>query len=150
RSGPDKMEKNLYVIHTYSVYENKVKDNVENRVQTMGMEDHIFRVIMPEDEETEINNCKKRKDNRKFFTVYVLKKMIMNDDSWYVVRNTPGVTGFIGSSGGGTKPTPLLPEEVDAILKRMGMTEPEVKVDFELKENVRVTDGPFTDFTGTI
>ncbi|HLR09187.1 MAG TPA: transcription termination/antitermination protein NusG [Bacillota bacterium] len=144
------MEKNWYVIHTYSGYENKVKANLEKRVQTMGMEDHIFRVIVPEDEETEIKNGKKRVVKKKFFPGYVLTEMIMTDDSWYVVRNTPGVTGFIGSSGGGTKPTPLLPEEVDAILKRMGMTEPEVKVDFELKENVRVTDGPFTDFTGTI
>ncbi|HEX6593751.1 MAG TPA: transcription termination/antitermination protein NusG [Bacillota bacterium] len=144
------MESNWYVIHTYSGYENKVKANLEKRVQTMGMEDKIFRVIVPEDEQTEIKDGKKKVVKKKFFPGYVLAEMIMTDDSWYVVRNTPGVTGFIGSSGGGTKPTPLLPEEIDSILKRMGMDENVVQVEFEVKENVRVTDGPFTNFTGTI
>ncbi|WBX81183.1 transcription termination/antitermination protein NusG [Virgibacillus salarius] len=144
------MEKNWYVVHTYSGYENKVKMNLEKRVQSMGMEDKIFRVIVPEDEETEIKNGKKKVSKKKFFHSYVLTEMIMTDDSWYVVRNTPGVTGFIGSSGGGTKPTPLLPEEVESVLKRMGVTEAVVQFEFELKENVRVTDGPFTDFTGSI
>lgn len=144
------MEKNWYVIHTYSGYENKVMMNLSKRVETMGMEDLIFRVIVPEDEETEIKDGKTKVSKKKFFPGYVLAEMVMTDDSWYVVRNTPGVTGFIGSSGGGTKPTPLLPEEVDTILKRMGMTSSKVQVDFEIKENVRVTDGPFTDFTGTI
>lgn len=144
------MEKNWYVIHTYSGYENKVMTNLQKRVESMGMEDKIFRVIVPEDEETEIKDGKKKVTKKKFFPGYVLAEMIMTDDSWYVVRNTPGVTGFIGSSGGGTKPTPLLPEEVDTILKQMGMAESTVQVDFELKENVRVTDGPFSNFTGTI
>ncbi|TQS76088.1 transcription termination/antitermination protein NusG [Ornithinibacillus gellani] len=144
------MEKNWYVVHTYSGYENKVKTNLEKRVETMRMEDKIFRVLVPEDEETEIKDGKKKVSKKKFFPGYVLAEMIMTDDSWYVVRNTPGVTGFIGSSGGGTKPTPLLPEEVDAILKRMGMADRVVQIDFELKENVRVTDGPFSNFTGTI
>ncbi|OZU87233.1 transcription termination/antitermination protein NusG [Virgibacillus indicus] len=144
------MEKNWYVVHTYSGYENKVKMNLEKRVETMGMEDKIFRVIVPEDEETEIKNGKKKVVKKKFFPGYVLTEMVMTDDSWYVVRNTPGVTGFIGSSGGGTKPTPLLPEEAETVLKRMGVNESTVQVDFELKENVRVKDGPFTDFAGTI
>ncbi|MGM8212743.1 transcription termination/antitermination protein NusG [Virgibacillus sp. W0430] len=144
------MEKNWYVVHTYSGYENKVKMNLEKRVETMGMEDKIFRVIVPEDEETEIKDGKKKVSKKKFFPGYVLAEMIMTDDSWYVVRNTPGVTGFVGSSGQGTKPTSLLPHEVDAVLKRMGMDEKVVHIDFELKENVRVTDGPFSDFTGTI
>ncbi|WP_163971930.1 transcription termination/antitermination protein NusG [Oceanobacillus halotolerans] len=144
------MEKKWYVVHTYSGYENKVKTNLEKRVETMGMEDNIFRVIVPEDEETEIKNGKKKVVKKKVFPGYVLAEMIMTDDSWYVVRNTPGVTGFLGSSGGGTKPTPLLPEEAESILKRMGVDESVVQVDFELKENVRVTDGPFTDFTGSI
>ncbi|MFD2627740.1 transcription termination/antitermination protein NusG [Oceanobacillus kapialis] len=144
------MEKNWYVVHTYSGYENKVKMNLEKRVESMGMEDKIFRVIVPEDEETEIKNGKKKVLKKKFFPGYVLTEMVMTDDSWYVVRNTPGVTGFIGSSGGGTKPTPLLPEEVETVLKRMGVEESVVQIDFELKENVRVTDGPFTDFTGSI
>src|SRR5699024_2324190 len=144
------MESKCYVIHTYSGYENKVKANLEKRVETMEMEDKIFRVIVPEDEQTEIKDGKKKVVKKKFFPGYVLAEMIMTDDSWYVVRNTPGVTGFIGSSGGGTKPTPLFPEEIDSILKRMGMDDQVVQVEFEVKENVRVTDGPFSNFTGTI
>ncbi|RKQ32360.1 transcription termination/antitermination protein NusG [Oceanobacillus halophilus] len=144
------MEKKWYVVHTYSGYENKVRMNLEKRVETMGMEDKIFRVIVPEEEETEIKNGKKKIVKKKFFPGYVLTEMIMTDDSWYVVRNTPGVTGFVGSSGHGSKPTPLLPEEVDNLLKQMGVEAPKVEVDFELKENVRVKEGPFTDFTGSI
>src|SRR5690625_4218893 len=144
------MEKNWYVIHTYSGYENKVKTNLEKRVETMGMEDKIFLVLVPEDEKTEIKDGRKKLTKKKFFPGYVLAEMVMTDDSWYVVRNTPGVTEFVGSSGQGARPIPLLPDEVDAILKRMGVTEPVVQIDFELKENVRVSDGPFTNFTGTI
>ncbi|KPH76303.1 MULTISPECIES: transcription termination/antitermination protein NusG [Bacillaceae] len=144
------MEKQWYVVHTYSGYENKVKMNLEKRVETMGMEEKIFRVIVPEEEETEIKNGKKKVVKKKFFPGYVLTEMIMTDDSWYVVRNTPGVTGFVGSSGHGSKPTPLLPEEVDTLLKQLGVDETRVEVDFELQENVRVKEGPFTDFTGTI
>src|SRR5690625_1965495 len=144
------MEKNWYVIHTYSGYENKVKTNLEKRVETMGMEDKIFRVLVPEDEETEIKDGRKKVKKKKFFPGYVLAEMIMTDDSWYVVRNTPGVTGFVGSSGQGAKPTSLLPHEVEAILKRMGVKDQAVNIDFELKENVRVSDGPFKNFTGTI
>jgi len=144
------MEKNWYVAHTYSGYENKVKMNLEKRVETMGMEDKIFRVIVPERDETEIKNGKKKVMKKKVFPGYVLTEMIMTDDSWYVVRNTPGVTGFVGSSGQGSKPTPLLPDEVDRILKQMGMDRQNVDVDFEVKENVRVTEGPFADFSGTI
>src|SRR5690625_3407639 len=144
------MEKNWYVIHTYSGYENKVKANLEKRVETMGMEDKIFRVLVPEDEETKIKDGQKKVSMKKVFPGYVLTEMIMTDDSWYVVRNTPGVTGFVGSSGQGARPLPLLPDEVDAILQRMGVSEPVVKIDFEIKENVRVSDGPFANFTGTI
>ncbi|RYG72765.1 transcription termination/antitermination protein NusG [Lentibacillus lipolyticus] len=144
------MEKNWYVIHTYSGYENKVKTNLQKRVETMDMEDKIFRVIVPEEEETEMKNGKKKVVKKKFFPGYVLAEMIMTDDSWYVVRNTPGVTGFVGSSGHGTKPTPLLPDEVDTVLKQMGVKEEAPKINFEVKENVNITDGPFADFTGTI
>lgn len=144
------MEKSWYVVHTYSGYENKVKTNLEKRVETMGMEDKIFRVLVPEDEETEIKNGKKKTAKKKVFPGYVLAEMIMTDDSWYVVRNTPGVTGFVGSTGSGSKPISLLPEEAETILKRMGMKETVVDIDFEVKESVRVTDGPFTDFTGSI
>ncbi|MCC3358868.1 transcription termination/antitermination protein NusG [Bacillus sp. REN16] len=144
------MEKNWYVVHTYSGYENKVKTNLEKRVETMGMQDKIFRVVVPEDEETEIKNGKTKTVKKKVFPGYVLVELIMTDDSWYVVRNTPGVTGFVGSAGSGSKPTPLLPDEVTFILKRMGMDERPKEVDFELKETVRVKEGPFMNFTGAI
>lgn len=144
------MEKNWYVVHTYSGYENKVKANLEKRVETMGMQDKIFRVIIPEEQETEFKDGKKRTVMRKTFPGYVLVELIMTDDAWYVVRNTPGVTGFIGSSGGGTKPTPLLPEEADFILKQMGMTERKVEVDFSIGELVEVLEGPFAHFQGKV
>ncbi|TCP24148.1 transcription antitermination protein nusG [Scopulibacillus darangshiensis] len=144
------MEKNWYVVHTYSGYENKVKTNLEKRVESMGMSDKIFRILVPVDEETEIKNGKKKTALKKVFPGYVLTEMVMTDDSWYVVRNTPGVTGFVGSTGAGSKPTPLLPDEVEAILKQMGIKEAKVDVDFELKEQVRVNEGPFADFVGTI
>lgn len=144
------METAWYVIHTYAGYENKVKVNLEKRVETMGMQDKIFQVIVPEEEETTIKDGKKQVKTKKVFPGYVLAEMIMTDDSWYVVRNTPGVTGFVGSSGHGTKPTPLLPEEVDAVLRRMGVQKTEVQVDFEVNENVRVKEGPFADMEGTI
>ena len=144
------MEKNWYVIHTYSGYENKVRTNLERRVESMGMQDKIFRVIVPEDEETEIKDGKKKVTKKKFFPGYVLAEMIMTDDSWYVVRNTPGVTGFVGSSGQGAKPTPLLPGEAETVLKRMGVTDKPIQSDYDLNETVRVTDGPFANFEGTI
>ncbi|MFC7365938.1 MULTISPECIES: transcription termination/antitermination protein NusG [Bhargavaea] len=144
------MEKNWYVVHTYSGYENKVKANLEKRVETMGMLDKIFRVIVPEEQETELKDGKKKTVMRKTFPGYVLVEMIMTDDSWYVVRNTPGVTGFIGSSGGGAKPTPLMPDEVDFILRQMGMKEAKVEMDIEEGELVEVLEGPFANFQGTV
>src|SRR5699024_12736566 len=126
-----------------------VKTTLEKRVETMGMDDIMCRVIVPEREETEMKDGKKKGSMKKFFPGYVLAEMIMPDDSWYVVRNTPGGTGFVGSSGQGTKPTPLLPHEVDRLLKQMGMSENKVTVNFEMKENVKVTDGPFSDFMET-
>ncbi|WP_338752599.1 transcription termination/antitermination protein NusG [Bacillus sp. FJAT-52991] len=144
------MEKNWYVVHTYSGYENKVKANLEKRVESMGMQDKIFRVIVPEEEETDIKNGKKKVTKRKVFPGYVLVEIVMTDDSWYVVRNTPGVTGFVGSSGHGSKPTPLLPDEVKNILKQMGMDERRKEADFEVNETVIVNDGPFADFEGTV
>ena len=144
------MEKNWYVVHTYSGYENKVKTNLEKRVETMGMQDKIFRVVVPEEEEREIKNNKEKITKKKVFPGYVLVEIIMTDDSWYVVRNTPGVTGFVGSAGSGSKPTALLPEEVEMILKQMGMDEQHADFDFELKETVLVQEGPFANFEGTI
>jgi transcriptional antiterminator NusG len=144
------MEKRWYVLHTYSGYENKVKTNLEKRVESMDMTDKIFRVLVPMEEEIENKNGKKKTVMKKVFPGYVLVEMIMTDDSWYVVRNTPGVTGFIGSTGAGSKPTPLMPEEVSSILKQMGMSDPKPKINFDLKESIRVTDGPFANFVGVI
>ena len=144
------MEKNWYVVHTYSGYENKVKANLEKRVESMGMQDKIFRVIVPEEEETDIKNGKKKTVKRKVFPGYVLVEIVMTDDSWYVVRNTPGVTGFVGSSGAGSKPTPLLPEEINSILKHMGVNERPIDIDFEIGETVKVNEGPFANFTGSV
>lgn len=141
------MEKKWYVIHTYSGYENKVKTNLEKRVESMGMEDQIFRVIVPMEEEVEVKDGKKKVALRKTFPGYVLVEMIMTDESWYVVRNTPGVTGFVGS---GSKPIPLHQSEAQAILKQMGIAEARPKVDFSLGESVRVTAGPFKDFIGLV
>lgn len=116
----------------------------------MGMSDKIFRVVVPEEEETDYKNGKKKVVKRKVFPGYVLVEIVMTDDSWYVVRNTPGVTGFVGSAGSGSKPTPLLPEEVVMILKRMGVEEKRVDINYELGETVRVKEGPFANFTGSI
>lgn len=141
------MDKNWYVIHTYSGYENKVKANLERRVESMAMEDKIFRVLVPMEEEVEIKDGKKKIVKRKVFPGYVLVEMIMSDDSWYVVRNTPGVTGFVGS---GAKPIPLHDGEVKAILHQMGIEEQRPRVDYELGESIKVIGGPFQNFAGVI
>ncbi|WCK54678.1 transcription termination/antitermination protein NusG [Aneurinibacillus sp. Ricciae_BoGa-3] len=144
------MEKHWYVVHTYSGYENKVKTNLEKRVESMGMEDKIFRVMIPTEDETEVRDGKKKVVTKKVFPGYVLVEMAMTDDSWYVVRNTPGVTGFVGSAGAGSKPTPLLPEEVASIMKQMGVEETAPRFDFVLKEMVKVKEGPFANMVGSI
>jgi transcriptional antiterminator NusG len=136
-----------YVIHTYSGYENKVKTNLEHRVDSMGVQDKIFRVVIPTEEEIEIKDGQRRTVQKKVFPGYVLVQMLMSDDSWYVVRNTPGVTGFVGS---GTRPSPLDDSDVKRILKQMKMEAPKVKVSFTLGERVKVVDGPFTDFIGVV
>jgi transcriptional antiterminator NusG len=141
------MAKNWYVIHTYSGYENKVKTNLEKRVESMNMEDKIFRVLVPMEDEIEIKNGKKKVSKRKVFPGYVLVEMKMTDDSWYVVRNTPGVTGFVGS---GSKPIPLLEFEVSAILRQMGLEKVRAKIDVNVGQSVRVISGPFKDFIGIV
>jgi len=144
------MEKRCYVVHTYSGYENKVKANLEKRVESMGMEDKIFRVLVPMEEEVVNKDGKKKTVMRKVYPGYVLVEMVQTDDSWYVVRNTPGVTGFVGSTGAGSKPTALLPEEVEQILKHMGMDEPKETIEFDVKESVRIKVGPFANFVGSV
>lgn len=123
---------------------------MEKRVESMGMEDKIFRVLVPMEEEIVNKDGKKKTVMRKVYPGYVLVEMVQTDDSWYVVRNTPGVTGFVGSTGSGSKPTALLPEEVEQILKHMGMVEPKAKIDFEIKESVRIMVGPFANFVGSV
>ena len=136
-----------YVIHTYSGYENKVKTNLEHRIQSMDMGDKIYQVLVPTEEEIEIKNGKRHPVERKIFPGYVLVEMVMSDDSWYVVRNTPGVTSFVGS---GNKPTELTDTEVRAILRQIKLDAPKYKVAFTKGEAVRVTDGPFTDLHGVV
>lgn len=140
-------EKNWYVIHTYSGYENKVKANLERKVHSMGMEHEIFRVLVPMEDEVEIKDGKKKVTKRKVFPGYVLVEMIVSDRSWYVVRNTPGVTGFVGS---GTKPIPLSSAEVKHILKSMGIEDSKTKVDIKVKQLVRITSGAFENWTATV
>lgn len=143
-----------YVIHTYSGYENKVKTNLEHRIQTMDAKDLIFQVVVPTEDEIEIRDGQRRTVARKIFPGYVLTQMIelKEDDiessrAWFVVRNTPGVTGFVGS---GTRPVPLEPPEVKRILRQMRVEAPKVKVGFELGQKVRIVDGPFMDFHGQV
>jgi transcriptional antiterminator NusG len=141
------MAKDWYVIHTYSGYENKVKMNLEKRVESMNMEEKIFRVLVPMEDEIEFKSGKQKITKRKVYPGYVLVEMEMTDDSWYVVRNTPGVTGFVGT---GTKPIPLLDKEVIKILQQMGMDEVHTRIDFEINQRVQVTAGPFKDFVGVV
>ncbi len=142
-----------FVIHTYSGYENKVKTNLEHRIESMGVGDKIYDVVIPTEEEVEIKDGQRRTVQRKVFPGYVLVQMLVTDegvppnDSWYVVRNTPGVTGFVGA---GTHPSPLEEPEVKRILRRMKMEAPRVKVSFTKDERVKVVDGPFTDFIGVV
>ena len=136
-----------YVIHCYSGYENKVRHNLEQRIETMGMKDRVFDVVVPTQEEIEVREGKRRTVERHIFPGYVLVNMLLSEESWFVVRNTPGVTGFVGM---GNLPTPLRPEEVAQILKRMEADAPMVKVSFKVGERVRIVDGPFNAFRGVV
>lgn len=140
-------ERRWYVIHTYSGYENKVKQNLEHRIDSMEMRNQIFRVIVPTEEEIEIKNGQRRTVNKKIYPGYVLVQMHMTDDSWYVVRNTPGVTSFVGH---GNRPTALEDDEVKTILKQMEGEAPKVRVSYQKGQAVKITDGPFTDFEGIV
>ena len=141
------MSRQWYVVHTYSGYENKVKANLEKRVESMAMEDKIFRVLVPMEEQIETKGGKKKISLKKIFPSYVLVEMILTDDSWYVVRNTPGVTGFVGS---GNKPIPLQPAEARLILKQMGIKEPKARLDIVVGQQVKVIGGPFESFVGKV
>lgn len=136
-----------YVIHTYSGYENKVKKNLEQRIKAMGMQDQIFQVVVPVEEQVELKGGERHTVERRIFPGYVLVQMLLDDDSWSVVRNTPDVSGFVGM---GNKPTALSPEEVDRILQRMETKSPTFKINFREGDSVQITDGPFKDFHGTV
>lgn len=138
-----------YVVHTYSGYENKIKVDLSKRVESMGMQDKIFDIIIPEEQEVEYKGGKRKVTTKRVFPGYVIVNMIMDEDSWYVVRHTPGVTGFVGS---GTKPIPLMQEEIDKILRQMGLIEsnkPKI-IDIEIGESIRVKTGPFANFEGVV
>jgi transcriptional antiterminator NusG len=140
-------DRRWYIVHTYSGFEERVKRNLEQRVKYMDAENKIFRIVIPTEDEIEIRSGQRRTVTRKIFPGYVLVEMKLDDESWHVVRNTPGITGFVG---GGNKPTPLAEDEVKTILRQMEEGAPQVKVGFKKGESVRVVDGPFTDFIGTV
>jgi len=140
-------ERGWYVIHTYTGYEDQVAENLRQRIESMGMSEQIFNVLVPTEKQIEIKNGKRRIVERKIFPGYVLVDMIVTDDSWYVVRNTPNVTGFIGL---GVRPTPMSPQEVERIKKRMGVEEPKYKIELDVKDLVKITDGPLKGFEGEV
>ena len=140
-------ERGWYVLHCYSGYEHKVKHNLELRIESMGMQDYIFQVVIPTVEEIEIKGGKRHNVERCLYPGYIMVQMRMTDDSWYIVRNTPGVTGFVG---GGNRPTPLRSEAVQGILRKMEAEAPQVRATFKLGQKVRITEGPFADFIGVV
>ncbi len=145
------MEKLWYVVNTYSGHENKVKEKLVMRAESMGFQDCIFRIIVPEETvKVTMKDGSVKEKQKKMFPGYILVEMIMTDEAWYIVRNTPGVTGFIGSSGKGAKPTPLLPQEIDKILASMGMTRMDVDEDLSVGTKVNIVDGPFKGMAGAI
>jgi len=139
--------RNWYVLHTYSGYEEAVARNLRQRIESMGMEDKIFNVLVPIEKKIKIKSGKRKVVEEKIYPGYVLVEMVVTDDSWYVVRNTPRVTGFIGS---GTTPTPISPEEIKDIQKRMGVEEPKYKIDVQAGDMVKINDGPFKDTDGKV
>src|SRR5574344_1162221 len=144
------MEKEWYVVNTYSGHEQKVKEKLEAKIESMGMQDFIYRIIIPEITEVEIKAGVKKEKTKKMFPGYILVEMIMSDEAWYLIRNTPGVTGFIGSSGKGAKPTPLPPQEIDKVLANMGMSRLDIDSDMKIGDQVNVVDGPFKGMMGRI
>lgn len=145
--GSDSPQPQWYVIHSYSGYENKVKKNLEHRIESMGMADKIFQVVVPTEEEIELKDGHRRIVERRVFPGYVLVQMILDEQSWYVVRNTPNVTGFVGM---GNKPTPLPDDEVKRIMHKLESEEPKIKVDFKVGQKVRIIEGAFAEFTGIV
>ena len=146
----DEHNKRWYVVNTYSGHEKRVRENLEKRVETMGIQDCLFRIVVAEEPEIEIKGNKKIEKMHNLFPGYVFVEMKMTDEAWYVVRNTPGVTGFIGSSGGGAKPFPVSPEEMESILRRVGQSDKKVVVNFAIGDTVKILTGPFQNMEGTV
>ena len=144
------MEKQWYVVNTYSGHENKVKEKLEMRANSMDMKDYIFRVIVPEQKEVEVKDGVSKEKVKKMFPGYILVEMVMSDEAWFVVRNTPGVTGFIGSSGKGAKPIPLSPQEIDRILANEGISRLDIETDLKEGDSVKIIDGPFNGMYGKV
>lgn len=140
-------EKHWYAIHTYSGYEESVAKNLEQRIESLGMQDKIFRVLVPKEKKIKIKGGKRYIVEDKIYPGYVLVEMVVTDDSWYVVRNTPNVTGFIGS---GTVPALISEEEIEILMQRMGVEEPKYKIEFKIGDHVKIIDGPFKDFDGKV
>ncbi|MBZ9578618.1 transcription termination/antitermination protein NusG [Patescibacteria group bacterium] len=140
-------ERNWYVIHTYSGYEDAVAKNLRQRIEALGMEDKIFNVIVPKEKKIKIKDGKRKIVEEKIYPGYVLVEMIVTDDSWYVVRNTPNVTGFVGA---GTVPVPISSKEIEILKKRMGVEEPQYKIEFKVGDSVKIVDGLFKDFDGKV
>ncbi len=136
-----------YVIHTYSGYEEQVAENLKQRVESLSMDDKIFQVLVPKEKQIEIKNGRRRTVEKRIYPGYVLVEMIVTDDSWYIVRNTPNVTGFIGL---GVRPTPMMPNEIDRIKKRMGVEEPKYKIELKADDLVKINDGPLKEFEGKV
>lgn len=143
-------KKEWYVVNTYAGHENRVKDNLEKRLETMGISDNLFRIVVAEETQIEIKNDKSKEVVKNIFPGYLFVEMIMTDEAWYVVRNTPGVTGFIGSSGGGAKPFPVKQEEIEKILRRIGQSDKNIEVDFTVGDTVKILSGPFSGMEGKI
>ena len=144
------LKKEWYVVNTYAGQENRVKENLERRVKTMGLEDSLFQIVVAEEKEIEYKNGKPVEKTHNLFSGYLLVQMIMTDEAWYVVRNTSGVSGFIGSSGGGAKPFPLQKHELDPILKNMGISTSAIEIDYAVGDEVNVISGPFAGKSGTV
>jgi len=144
------MDKQWYVVNTYSGHENKVKEKLDMRINSMDMQQHIFRVVVPEQKEIEVKDGVKKEKVKKLFPGYILVEMDMTDEAWYIVRNTPGVTGFIGSSGKGAKPVPLMPYEVDKVLNSMGLSRLEIGNELNEDDKIKIIEGPFKGMFGKV
>ncbi len=143
-------KKEWYVVNTYAGHENRVKDNLEKRLETMGISENLFRIVVAEETQIEVKNEKSKEVVKNIFPGYLFVEMIMTDEAWYVVRNTPGVTGFIGSSGGGAKPFPVKQDEIEKILRRIGQSDKNVEVDFAVGDSVKILSGPFSGMEGKV